>query len=272
MGAYGLGAGAGQTYNALKQGDYAGAAEAGLPLAAMAMIPGKKGMGAAAEQPKGIRAYHGSANDFDTFKTPAFFSTNESLAKAYRHYGGGGDNLNGVRSGEQPIGYSTAVAHLDAHGGDRAAAIADLSDKIKTYEHEAQKALSPRAPTRFEKLRGVEPKEPTDRSLGESARRLAEYHQAGLDHLNSGLPTGRMYEVRIPAPEANYSYPGSANISQAEIMKQAQAEGKKSIAFSPSEIAVLDPSAIEILRKYGLVPPVAATTLPAFLKGQDQNQ
>lgn len=41
MGAYGMGQGLGTTTNALMQGDYTGAAESGLPLAAMAFMPGR---------------------------------------------------------------------------------------------------------------------------------------------------------------------------------------------------------------------------------------
>lgn len=101
--------------------------------------------------------------------------------------------------------------------------------------------------------------------------------EGGGDNLNglwkpSSGTDGHMYEVSIPKPTKYFD----DFERQAALLDQAKREGHKVVAFgnpkqpSVQELAVLDPSMITILRKYGLLPPVAAGAANAVTQGQDQ--
>ena len=288
MGAYGMGAGVGQTYNALSRGDYAGAAEAGLPLMAMAMVPGPKGMGklpAAAGQPKGIRAYHGSPHDFEKFDTSKigtgegaqayghglYFAEQEAVAKSYR------DTLSHKDGGIDGIAQSL----VNMAGGDWAAAAAKFERQVNK-----QKAMADAAGLKYE---------------------IPDYDMRTLEALKKGQP-GRMYEVNIkadpehfldwdkplgnqPAPVVNKlqalpeynprstadklmidimmrdNMPSGAGPNHPQVTEALKAQGIPGIRYldqgsrgageGSRNYVVFDPSTIEILRKYGVLGPMA---------------
>lgn len=172
-----------------------------------------------APKPAGIRAYHGSPNDFDHFQVPAFFSEHEGTALFYKNQGGSGSN--GVGSTE----YRRAARAVDTFGS-RSAAI----DALK-------------------------------------------YDQPHIaNYIRNGGNIGHMYEVAIPHPTGSY-------IAQLDnhgpTLAAARKDGHKVIEMfdGPNggrELVVFDPTVIEILRKYGLLPPVAAGTAAALNQEQPQ--
>lgn len=196
-----------------------------------------------------ITAYHGSPYEFEKFQTPAFFDSSEGIAKQYRRDYGGGDNLNGLGGKEGPQGYYRAHLALDENNQDRQSAIKSLQEAIS----------SPQIPDHFyEKQSFVDRWLNRPKMLTPSGRQALErsknWDQGGLDYLQSGAPAGKIYEVSIPAPTANYGW----DMSQEELIKDAIAKGHKVVTLGSDkvglgEIIVTDPSVIEILRKYGLV-------------------
>jgi hypothetical protein len=217
MGAYGLGAGLGTTYQATKAGDYGNALEAGLPLA-MAMVPGLKGKPAAAvaEQPKGIRAYHGSPHDFDRFDISKigtgegaqayghglYFAENEGVARSYRdalkkdkHANSATDRFQNLHIDGQPLGKQydidpSYVSELKGliDGGDQNAIKSFLSEKLQRWQAYSGDETYPFRPYAVEKTKA---------------------YQGLLDRLDAGgkiddLGRGRMYEVNIKADPEHF--------------------------------------------------------------------
>jgi hypothetical protein len=210
-------------------------------------------------------AYHGSPRgDIDEFVTPAFFSRHESTARSYRNDGGGMDNLNGL--GAHALHDGWYPAHYAGAAENREQAIERLAADVKLY--------STPGPGDYEK-RGL-----LDILLGRSAKvdpeqqafldRQRAWSQSGLDYLQSGAPTGKIYEARLPNPTANYDGHQKADI------EDAIAKGHKVITWGRSgvggheEIIVLDPKSIEVLRKFGLAPPAAGATLSGILQDEQQ--
>lgn len=170
---------------------------------------------AAAAQPS-IRAFHGSPHDFDRFEAPAYFTPHESEARNYKNDGGSGTNLTG-KSRPVEIGYSDAAYALDDAGGNRAEA-------IKAIDRQLTAAKSPM-------YKGAD--EPTLIAAKELLKTRGEF--------------GKMYEVRIPPPTKDFIDPRD----HAAVADSARADGHKVISFyGGSELVALDPSVIEIIRKY----------------------
>lgn len=190
-----------------------------------------------------IKAYHGSPrSDINEFATPAFFSKQEGVARTYRDEGGGLDNLNGLGGKEPSIGYLMARYALNEAGDDLAKARTYLQSKyVDGYNNSLQ---------------------PT-----EQMRRFHDDALAGISYLNSDAPKGGMYEVALPEPTAHFTG------NQAQAIEQAKRDGHKVISWGPSgnELIALDKGVIDILRKYGLLGPVAAgATANALMGDKDQ--
>ena len=190
----------------------------------------------AQDKPQGIKAYHGSRQDFDAFETPAFFSTKEGIANRYRMHGGGGDNING-KYNEPPPGYILAVDHYLDNGKDKDAA----RNALHASRMQARK-------------NGLVPD---------------EEFQAALDYLQSGKTLGTSYEVRLPEPD--YTYPFLESPDQKQAIADAMAKGHKVIGlYGGDELVALDPSVINIVRKYSNAPDPNTAAILAILAAQQQ--
>ena len=251
MGAYGLGQLLAETYGKVKDADYTGALQSAAPLAFAAVpIPGAK----LPRSANPIKAYHGSPHDFDKFKTPAFFSRSEGVARQYRNDGGGQDNLNGLGGYNTPEGWYWAHRALDRAGQNKAKAIEALEQEIK--------AFSTPHPRDYQSRNLV------DAVLGRPAKLRPEFedfvqrhtavNRAGIDYLKSDAPLGKIYEAEMPRPTAHYDGDQAADIAD------AIAKGHKVITWGrkgAGEIIALDKNVINILRKYGIAGPTAASIL-----------
>ena len=92
-------------------------------------------------------------------------------------------------------------------------------------------------------------------------------------YLENGGSVGRMYEVRIPEPTGSYV---AQRDNHAPTIEKARKDGHNVFELfdgtrsANRELVVLDPSLITILRKYGLLPPVAAGTAAALNQQEPQ--
>ncbi len=242
-------------YNRLPGATARNAAE----LMAMALpIPGMKRAPLGGDK---IKAWHGSPKDFTEFVTPAFFSSREGIAQLYRRDAGGQDNMNGLGGYEAPEGWYWAHGAMDRAGQDRARAIALLAQDTETLSKPTQQwHYQPRG--FLDKLLGRQPEVTQD--FRDFVQRHSALNQSGIDFLKSGAPLGKIYEVELPRPTANY------NGDQQAAIADAMAKGHKVITFynrgpDSGEIAALDKNVINILRKYGIATPVAGASLADML-------
>lgn len=220
----------------------------------------------AAPKPQGIRAYHGSPHDFDKFDISKigtgegaqaygrglYFAESEGVAKSYR------DNVKDM-------------GRVDA-----------INKRLSELAREMTKLEKPGQYRQYREPRGYE--------------LAAEYDRLMDEKLSP--PSGRMYEVRINADpehflnydqiqqtphvtaalaklkEAGYPNPlhlaGSSGLEKRvlEVNKAAVEAGIPGIKYKDqmsrgtdggtSNYVVFDAALIEILRKYGLLPPIAA--------------
>ena len=212
-----------------------------------------------------IKAYHGSPHDFDEFKTPAFFSRNEGIARQYRRDGGGQDNLNGLGGYNTPEGWYLAHGALDRAGQNKTKAIEALEQEIKEFStplphHYQGRSLVDIALGRPAKLTP---------EFEEFVQRHTALNRAGIDYLKSGAPLGKVYEAELPRPTAHYDGDQAADIAD------AIAKGHKVITWggkeTSGEIVALDKNVIDIIRKYGIAAPIAgAPTLANILSGDGE--
>lgn len=222
-----------------------------------ASVPGTV-VNAAASEPQGIRAYHGSPHDFDRFDSSKigtgeayqseghglYFAENEAVARSYR------DKLKSRKS----LAPSFAQTALDISGGNREKAIAYARSRANS-------------------------------DVGDN--RQADWRDA-LHYLENGSTDpslqGRMYEVRINArPEQFHEINADDAAARASVVGPEAANrlrdqgyagvryldrGSRQAGEGTYNYVVFDDSLIEILRKYGLVPG-AAVGGSALMGAQD---
>ncbi len=162
--------------------------------------------------------------------------------------------MNGLGGYETPEGWYRAHGAMDRAGQDRAKAIALLEQDTKELATPSQQwHYQPRG--FLDKLLR-RPAEVTPDFL-DFVQRHGAFNQSGIDFLKSGAPLGKVYEVELPRPTANYN-----GDQQAAAIADAMAKGHKVISFyergpDSGEIAALDKNVINILRKYGIAGPAA---------------
>lgn len=205
----------------------------GLNMLANFVGPAVKLPPVAPPKPQGIRAYHGSPHDFDTFQTPAFFTRNEAHAKQFKLGGASGESLNGLGASADGLDYFYAAQAMERAKGDKVKAIADLESRALQQLHQTRVTGLPDIPSDGGRLYNI-----------------------AADRIRAGDPTGVMYEVSVPPPTKEYR----GYDTQAKVIAEAKRDGHKVISLKTGigdEIVALDPSVITILRKYGLLPPAA---------------
>jgi hypothetical protein len=234
----------------------------------------------AAPKPQGIRAYHGSPADFDRFDS-RFINTGEK-AQAYGHGLYFAESEGVANNYRMALGKRQDVKYGGVTPSDNATVI------LKRNEYDVERALADLAEARktAEGWRDTRMMQTIDRDMAELQ---------GLRGKPVELP-GRMYEVSINAdPERFLDWDLQHNEQSAfvnDALAKARAQGRfpqaprRYIPRTPEETAALreagipgirykdamsrgadggtsnyvvfDDSLIQILRKYGLLPPAAA--------------
>jgi len=289
----------GEIMGGLLSGDLgkAGSGAAGMALAAAGLIPGGRAARIASKEAAPIRAYHGSPHDFDRFDMSKigtgegaqayghglYFAENEGVAKGYR------DAL--TKSGQE-----WGARTLDKAGGDVDAAIAAIQGKIDRYkaggadsyaagQEEILRALQQYKQTgawssgkMYEVNIHADPEKflDWDKPIVEQDAQVQRAANALLDPgWNKGdwNPTGGMLVGPHRGVEAE---------RRTQILKDAGIPGVKyldggsrSAGDGSRNYVAFDDKIIEILRKYGILAPVAgagavgAATVPGLLDTQE---
>jgi hypothetical protein len=251
----------------------------------------------ALEQPKGIRAYHGSPHDFDQFDMSKigtgegnqayghglYFAENEGVAKWYRDVLGGPpsegyakllDNINASSLSDQAkkiaqdeIGFAQRSGGLDGLKTGAASRLQSVEGRLAAAQENAKSFPAVADPNLWAEW-------------GAHADFLRWLKDAELPEVKP--PNKRMYEVNIkanpeqfldwdtlPLPERNklMSPEGMSNMREAGIPGVRYLDGgSRSAGEGSYNYVVNDASLIEILRKYGLL---GTAGLGAGLLGDD---
>ena len=189
---------------------------------------GSLGMGGMPEKP-GIRAYHGSPHDFDKFDLSKigtgegaqayghglYFADNEVVAKGYR---------DALKPGKGVGPEDTAARLLDASGGNRDAALAEMRRRIADAN-----------------ARGV----PYDQ-----VKQLMEARN--IINTQPEKATGRMYEVNIRANPDDFLDWDKPLAQQPETVSKALDQVVKSRDRMPKEWIDASPGAEQRMREVGI--------------------
>ena len=253
------------------------------------MVPGSVGgyRRAAEEATEGIRAYHGSPHDFDRFSMDRigtgegaqayghglYFAENEAVAKQYR------DDLTSMRVGK-------AQRALERANGDIDQAIADVRSKIDNLRGLPNAGNGPARQARF-----VQYNEETLAELAALKRGggmskgsmyevaikadpesfldwdkpLSQQSAAVRDAINRVARDPRFALERVTDDMRPVSYKELLNNPEAaqELRRLGVSgiryldQGSRTVGEGSRNFVVFDDATIEILRKYGLLAPVA---------------
>jgi hypothetical protein len=243
---------------------------------------------------KGIRAYHGSPHDFDRFDLSKigtgegaqayghglYFAEAEDVAKNYR------DVLSSGFNGRADDARSAAARAMEYHGGDKAKAIADLEENAAGY--------APRAPILREAQRLIETDQwkpgrmyevnikanpedflDWDKPLSQQSEKVRQAFPPDLH----AMPGARAHDVlaeRVVPPlpaDADSGWTSVVNTTNDRVMRRDMAarklreagipgikyldQGSRTAGEGSRNYVVFDDAMVEILRKYGLLPPAA---------------
>ena len=252
--------------------------------------PGAKLPPPPAPKPQGIRAYHGSPHDFDKFDMSRigtgegaqaygrglYFAESEGVAKSYR------DDLAFKAAPTKPTYQLTSIdfanealdkfRHLDLSAA-KEAAVADLNSQIGLSGRLMPKSM-------------LSPWARMQRRAVDLVQQANDFPVVKQPEPPPPRPTGHLYEVRINAdPEQFLDWENLSPKRQAELrtrdgVSRSRERGEAGVKYLDEDsravgagthnYVVFDDKMIEILRKYGLLPPVAAGAANAVTQGQDQ--
>lgn len=264
--------------------------------------PGVK-LPAAAPKPTGIRAYHGSPHDFDKFDISKigtgegaqaygrglYFAESEGVAKSYRDALGGKGSVSpyaqsmlSVSGSNIDAALSAIKARLRRPGGFPLAKDEERQALIALSELTDMKlngALT--GPGRMYEVRiNADPEQflDWDKPLAqqpEAVRRLAQ----GMPETATGEQIYRSIAERPrqgqrsgdPLNDVLFDIPVTDHADAARRLREAGVpgtryldQGSRAVGSGTRNYAVWDDKLIEILRKYGLLPPIAAGTAAAL--------
>lgn len=261
--------------------------------------------------PNPIKAYHGSPHDFDKFDLSKigtgegaqaygfghYFAENEGVARSYRDALSGNRLKDGTPFNEKDPAHWAADA-MQRAGGDRAKALevitADMTPDLKVYEGaHYQRLLRARALLEH----GAEVPE-----MGRGKMYEVAIHATPDQFLDWDKPLSQQSEAvrnlinehprmgpAVKEWAAREDGKGSAVWRAADELTKDEArasealknagipgiryldQGSRGAGHGTSNFVVFDPSIIEILRKYGLLGPIAAGAVANSLGG-DGNQ
>lgn len=231
---------------------------------------------------KGIRAFHGSPHDFDRFSLDKigtgegaqayghglYFAENEGVARDYRN------KLSGkpapVSQGDADS-YRAAVLSRLGGGADAVPSI-EMKQPGRMYEVNIKanpddfldwdKPLSQQS----DKVRrSIEPalkKAAADMGQGASPEKIAQFEAMGLKNIADRMRPKEIDPWSLDVTTLAKQYPTAlreAGIPGVRYLDQ----GSRGAGEGSRNYAVFDDSLIEILRKYGLLPPAAAGAVAA---------
>lgn len=292
MGAFGAGQLVGSGINAMRNADYAsGAGQIALGMAGMLPMAPKGG--------KGIRAYHASPYDFDKFD----FNSNMGRGEGAQAFGQGGyfaespavSGKGGAYYNQFKDKYGTAHAYEVNINADPAdfldwdKPLSQQSAKVRDAVMSSSVAKTPfgsidtvRRMLAKERGRLAEAEQEIaanrgmfgrskmnkderayyDRSIEDSKTRIDEFERilSGDPTASYLVPTGGDFGAQFAQEMRGKGIPGIRYLDQ-----MSRGEGKGS-----SNYVVFDDALVEILRKYGLLPPVAVGGLAAALGQEDE--
>ena len=254
--------------------------------------PALKGVAGALAKPQGIRAYHGSPHDFDRFDLSKigtgegaqayghglYFAENEGVARSYKAAG-------------QPhyLGNDRAQAALDLlkeTGGDKAAALALADQRMKATTKYSEGKLWMDVVNNFDELVGRGPGKMYEVQINADPERFLDWDKplsgqpAAMDRLRrmgalkddgslsfmyreSPRSGGEVYE-RLTSPMAEKLTGGHGAVAATSALREAGIpgikyldQGSRSAGEGSRNYVVFDDKLIDILRKYGLLGPMA---------------
>lgn len=235
---------------------------------------------------KGIRAYHGSPHDFQKFSLEhigkgegaqayghgLYFAENENVAKAYRE---------ALSAGGGASARDTAARILDSAGGDYDKALDVATDRFNAALRRGK--MAPEAYDRWMKVRRMLfNKEPVAGRMYE-----VNINANPEDFLDWDKPLSQQSEKvkaavkkvfgDVPNPETTFIQDISPE--QSKALREAGVggiryldQGSREAGKGSRNFVVFDDATIEILRKYGILPPLLAAGGGATLMQQQNNQ